>query len=417
MYRIYTSVKTIFYKLASIWENPVWGGLLAFVVYLAYALHTNPSLGASSVNYHNYLADAFLHGQVNLRLVPPETQLDLSVFDQKFFLYWPPLPAILLMPFVAVFGVGFSDTFVTLAVSTLNVALVAVLFRSLNKKEIARLTAFQRSLLVLFFAFGTVNFTVAPYGTVWFTSSAFGFLFSIMAYIIAIMMNGRTGFFLAGLCVACAMMSRSTLIFVGLWPAYYLISKNLNGERKKLLMYSFYGILPVLVAGLLFLDYNWLRFGNPFELGTTYQNMAAELRKSVDEFGYFSPHYIKTNVYYQYIFYPLPETAETLMGGSLFLLSPVFFIAFLGLIKGRPRLSVFLLLFTILLIDIPILLNFGTGWFQFGPRYTLDFTVPLLILTAIGVQSIPDWLLIILSLISAAHFYKGMSILNMIWRR
>ncbi len=179
-----------------------------------------------------------------------------------------------------------------------------------------------------------------------------------MAYIAAIGMNGRKGFFVTGLCIACAMMSRSTLIFVGLWPAYYLISKNLNGERKKLLMYSFYGILPVLVAGLLYLDYNWLRFGNPFELGTTYQNMAAELRKSVDEFGYFSPQYIKTNIYYQYIYYPFPETAETLMGGSLFLLSPVFYIAFLGLIKGRPRLSIFLLLFTILLIDIPILLNF-----------------------------------------------------------
>jgi len=417
MRRVFSSAKTIFYKVASIWEHPVWGGLLAFIVYFAYAMHTNPSLHASGVNYHNYLADAFLHGQVNLRLVPPDTQLDLSVFNHKFYLYWPPLPAILMMPFVAAFGVYFSDTLVTVVIATLNVSLVAVLLRSLNRREITKLTAFQRSLLVLFFAFGTVNFTIAPYGTVWFTSSAFGFFFSILAYIAAILIKGNKGFFLTGLFIACAVMSRSTLIFVGLWPAYYLISENWGEERNRLFSNIFLGILPILAVGILFLGYNWARFGNPLELGTSYQNMASELRKNVDIYGYFSPHYIKTNFYYQYLYYPFPETAETLMGGSLFLLSPVFFAAFIGLAKGKPRLSMFFLFLTIFIIDIPILLNFGTGWFQFGPRYTLDFTVPLLVLTAIGVQSFPNWLLIILSLISAAHFYKGMSILNMIWRR
>jgi hypothetical protein len=36
--------------------------------------------------------------------------------------------------------------------------------------------------------------------------------------------------------------------------------------------------------------------------------------------------------------------------------------------------------------SIPILLLMGTGWKQFGPRYTLDFTIPLLLLTASGVK-------------------------------
>jgi hypothetical protein len=121
-------------------------------------------------------------------------------------------------------------------------------------------------------------------------------------------------------------------------------------------------------------------------------------------------------LYYHYVFYPFPETAETLQGGSLFLLSPVFLSAFIGVFIGRPRMSALFLLITIIAVDLPILLFFGNGWFQFGPRYTLDFTVPLLILTAMGLKIIPDWMLVILSLISAAHYYKGMSILNMIWR-
>lgn len=417
LHQVFALVKSVFYKLASIWENPIWAGLLGLVVYSAYAIHVNPTLEASNVNYHNYLADAFLHGQLSLRLIPPNSQIDLSVFNQKYYLYWPPLPAILLMPFVALFGINFSDVLFTLVFAALNVSLVALLLRKIDKKNIARLTPFQRSLLTLFFAFGTVHFTVAPYGRVWFTSSVIGFFFSILAYIGAISLNGKKAFFLTGLAVACAMMSRNTLLFTVIWPAYYLIMSNWNESRKRLFSLILLGFLPIFLAGTAFLSYNWARFGNPLELGTSYENMPEVARNNVNTFGSFSLHYVKTNIYYQYIFYPFPETAETLMGGSLFLLSSMFLISLVGIVKGRPRLSVLFLILTISAIDIPILFFFNTGWFQFGARYTLDFTVPLLILTAMGLQRVPDWLLILLSLVSAAHFYKGMSILNMVWRR
>ena len=122
-------------------------------------------------------------------------------------------------------------------------------------------------------------------------------------------------------------MSRNTLLFIGIWPAAYLIMKNWNENRRQLFSFILYGILPMVVMGVSFLIYNWARFGNPFEVGTKYQNMAGTLRENVITYGYFSTHYIKSNFYYHYIYYPLPETAETLMGGSLFLLSPVFFAA------------------------------------------------------------------------------------------
>jgi hypothetical protein len=71
------------------------------------------------------------------------------------------MPAIMLMPFVAILGVNFSDVLFALAIAVINVSLVAVLLRKLNNSNIAELTRFQRSLMVLFFAFGTVHFTVA----------------------------------------------------------------------------------------------------------------------------------------------------------------------------------------------------------------------------------------------------------------
>jgi hypothetical protein len=124
-------------------------------------------------------------------------------------------------------------------------------------------------------------------------------------------------------------------------------------------------------------------------------------------YGAFNIHYLPKNLYYQLIYYPFPPRWDFFMGGSLFLLSPVFFGTFWGIFKGRPKLSVLFLLLTILALYIPISLLMGTGWVQFGPRYTLDFTVPLLLLTAMGISSWPNSVLGLLTAISIVHYISG----------
>ena len=49
----------------------------------------------------------------------------------------------------------------------------------------------------------------------------------------------------------------------------------------------------------------------------------------------------------------------------------------------------------------------GTGWVQFGPRYTLDFTIPLLLLTAVGLRRWPINVITLLLLISILHYILG----------
>src|ERR1041384_8757675 len=106
--------------LALIFEQPLWAGLVALLVYTLFAMLHGSIWVASQFPYYNYLADALLHGQLYLRLNPPTTH-DLSPFQGHLYLYWPPVPAILLMPFVAIFGVQFSDILFTLGVAALNV--------------------------------------------------------------------------------------------------------------------------------------------------------------------------------------------------------------------------------------------------------------------------------------------------------
>jgi hypothetical protein len=163
----------------------------------------------------------------------------------------------------------------------------------------------------------------------------------------------------------------------------------------------------VLIMGLLFLGYNYARFGSPFELGIRYHKMDEFFVADYRKYGAFNLHYLPTNFYYQYIFYPLPITSETEMGGSLFLLSPVFFYAFRGILKEYRNTNTWMFVLSIVTTSIPILLLMGTGWVQYGPRYTLDFTIPLLLLTAAGVQSTSKPLLIGLTAISIAQYIAG----------
>ena len=135
--------------------------------------------------------------------------------------------------------------------------------------------------------------------------------------------------------------------------------------------------------------------------------MADFFRADYEKYGYFNLHYVLINLYYQYIFYPLPFRQESAMGGSLFLMSPLFFAAMTALWKPREKMLVWALLGSIFVTNIPILLCMGTGFVQYGPRYTLDFTVPLLLLTALGMQRWHPAISALLATISAATYIVG----------
>ena len=75
--------------------------------------------------------------------------------------------------------------------------------------------------------------------------------------------------------------------------------------------------------------------------------------------------------------------------------------------RNQINLSKLILATAILLTATPIFLLMGTGWVQFGPRYTLDFTLPLLMLTAIGIRKWPGWVITILVLVSIVHYIVG----------
>ncbi len=393
-------------RLVLWWESPVWSGLIALVVYGLFTLGRTTSWEVSPFAYFNYLADAFLHGQLNLRLMPPIT-LDLSQYRGDYFLYWSPFPAVLLMPFVALWGVQVSDVLFTIVIAAANVSLVSLLLRQGCRRQVIRLRVLHRGILVLFFALGTVHFTLAPFGRVWATGQLVGFLCVVLAYLATLSFEGRRAFVFTGLALGCALATRNHLVFNGLWPACYLLYRNRAVGILRLLSYTLSGLAPVLGAVGLLALYNWLRFGNALDNGLAYHQMDPMFASDYRRYGAFNLHYLPTNLFYQYLAYPIPMRPTSLQGGSLFLLSPMFFATFWSIGHGRARWSTWALVGSMGLVAIPILLLMGTGWVQWGPRYTLDFTVPLLLLTAMGIRHWSIRTLSRLTMISVGHYLGG----------
>jgi len=160
------------------------------------------------------------------------------------------------------------------------------------------------------------------------------------------------------------------------------------------------------------LYYNWARFGNVTDFGFDYL-LAGEFFKDVlHEYGTFNVRLAPRNFFYHFIFYPfLIKDYTSLIGGSVFLLSPLFFAIFPGIRECKPWWSICGLLLSIVAAYLPSLIYHGTGWVQFGSRYTLDFIVPMLILTAIGIQKWPLRIVLFLTIISTIQFMTGTYVL------
>jgi hypothetical protein len=404
----FTTLASAARVILSVWDAPIWSALLALLLYSLVASEQGTLFGISAYPYYNYLSDALMHGQLNLRIIPANVH-DLVYFGGKYYLYWPPFPALLVMPFIALFGAGFSDIAFTVVLGAANVGLVAYLLRLADQKGVAPLVRWQRGLMVLFFAVGTVHFTLAPRGRVWFTGQLVGLLCLLLAYIFALRFHGWKAFLFTGLAVGAAAMTRNNMVFAGLWPAYYLLKEHWAEGWKRISVYSLIGAAPVAGIVLLLAVYNWVRFGSPTNVGLDYHMMASLFVNDYKQYGAFNLHYLPINFYYQYIFYPLPIRSESYMGGSLFLLSPLFLAAFWAFAKSSrdERISTSFLVGSILLVDIPILLLMGTGWVQFGPRYTLDFIIPLILLTARGMRRWPSGLISLAALVSILQYTIG----------
>jgi len=361
--------------------------LAVFVVY--YAVFPHPVVGTDhEQKQFVVLAESFLDGRVDMRQAP-EWQSDIVFTFHGTYLYSPPAPAFLLMPFVEIWGAGFSQAYFSMALGAVNAVLFWVLLRTLRCGRTTQL------LLVPFFAFGTVHFSAAAIGSVWFYAHVAVVFYLFMA-LIAVLRGWSP--VIPGLFLGLAFLTRFHTVLAA---PFFLYLLAFDRQRPILNVALFCAGLAPAIAFALW--YNDLRFGSPFDSGygdihsyylqgggsDPYEySFYRLLFPGAPHFGMFDIRNIPLHLYTIFLMPPeyWPDWSilrPSPYGLSVLLHSPAFVYAVL--VKRRTVLKP-LCWAVIGLIAIPILTYYAQGWVQFGYRFLLDFAPFLLILTALGFE-------------------------------
>ncbi len=337
-----------------------------------------------------YQAEAFLHGQTGLTVQPPNLN-DWARANGQWYVSFPPFPAVVMAPLVALWGFQFNDVSFTVFFAALNVALFFLALRQLSASGESARTERENTVLALLFAFGTVNFYCSIRGEVWFTAEVLGVTLTCL-YLLAAHRTRHPA--LAGLALACAAITRTPLAFAipffGLElvaPSGRLVWSELRPRRQELLEKSLQFAGPVVAVAVPMMWMNHIRFGSATEFGHSflYNN---RVNADVARWGLFNVHYLWRNLRAAFLLLPTLTSSGGATqlgfdphGMSLFLTTPLF--ALLLWPKSRPRLHRTLWL-TVAAVSIPGFFYQNDGWRQFGFRFSLDYTPYLFLLLAIG---------------------------------
>lgn len=320
--------------------------------------------------YNSYALQASRWLQGHLDLGQNYSYLEIAEYGGKYFVSFPPIPSVLLLPFCLFFGAQPPDTLV---------AVVMGLAGAVCALKIARLLGQQGASAVFWALFVTIgsNFLHIGYSAdVWYFAQTCSFTFTMLALYYALTPDHKTGwlpcFFLA-LAFGCRPLQIVYLPFM-----IYLLWKKGKQNGKSvpdMLRQSWWWVLPPLAVGVLLMGLNFARFGNVFQFGHDYlPEFAAEKAN-----GQFSLAYLPQNMGY---LWRLPKFQNgavqfPLFNGSAFwLYSPMvvtFALAVFENAKKAVKNPVFLLTVVLAALHLVFLCCHATmgGW-QFGNRYTVD---------------------------------------------
>ncbi len=403
-------------------------------------------------NHFEWQAFAFLQGQTS---IPYPVEATATSPGNAFFqdvlpapgsttrgtIPFPPLPAVVLMPFVALWGLAANGQLVFAIVGGLDVGIAWWMLGRLPIRTWVRVAA------TVFLGFGTVFWYAAQIGTTWYQAHVLAVGLALAAIAVSIGADpdaaqseddlpdlavvvgaGRSGRgvhsremlpdrrqFIAGLLFGLACTSRLTILFAA--PFFLLVGGGGSWRRR--------GWSAALGAGIplgLLVVYNVVSTGTIFNPG--YQHLY-EL-----EAGFYTPlnyhldwmiadpRYLPQNFGIMFLSTPawLPSAVPSALGlggplctdpgavrglfnpdcplvlpkdigMSILLTSPAYLLG-LPAIRwgfGRSRLVTAAGL-AVLIVAVVNLMHFSQGWVQFGYRFSLDFAPWALLLVAIGLE-------------------------------
>ncbi len=427
-------------------------GLLLVVIALFVYSQTKPF---RFYDHFEWQAEAFLEGQTAIRYPVEATdtspgnaffndvrQVPSSDGTPRGDIPFPPLPAIVLVPFVAAWGHDADGQFIFAVIGAIDVGIAWWMLGALPIRRWVRLAT------TIFLAFGTVLWYAAQLGTTWYQAHVLAVGLALLSVGVALRADPSAGIdddppeakpgepadgraerlrrlvrpgidgrqFLAGLLFGLACTSRLTVLVAA--PFFLFVGGGGTWTRRGFSA----GLGAVIPVGALLL-YNLFSTGHVIHPG--YQFLYEQEAGFYTTLGYNlswgieDPRYIPQNLVIMLFSTPaiLPDIYPAGLGGgealcvdpgavrglfdlecpialprdtgmSLILTSPAYLLALPALRRyGRSRLVTGAGL-AVLFVAFVNVMHFSQGWVQFGYRFSLDFVPWALVLVAIGMERI-----------------------------
>ncbi|MBC7174495.1 MAG: hypothetical protein H5U40_18760 [Polyangiaceae bacterium] len=392
---------------------------IVFVVCAALyaAMLGDRALVPSTDNHYSHLAQSWLDGQLHLGSDPPGTN-DWACFDTeergpcpnnrytfgnpryRWYVSFPPFPAAVILPAVALYGVDVPDRLFWALFAGLGPALLYVLLRRLRETLGSRRSIASDLLLTALFAFGSVYFFVAVQGTVWFAAHVVATPL-VIAYLLFSLEARRP--LLAGLFLGLAFLCRPTTALLAIFffvqalrvsrdeaipeggslarrSFEFLRPMRPGAAATKLALFA----LPLVAIGALAMWHNHARFGDWFEWGHSY--LQIRWRQRIERWGLFNYHYLSRNLAVFLASLPwlsasAPHVVVSRHGLALWVTTPGLLFALWP--KRLTATMVALAAATVPVLVVNLMYQ-NSGWVQFGYRFALDYLPLVFALLALG---------------------------------
>jgi hypothetical protein len=403
-----------------------WVAVGFFLLALAVYLLSNP-IRADFYDHFVWQAHAFLEGRAEI-----EWPVRSGPYQNGHFqdvrplpgtglaqLPFPPLPALVLLPFVALFGLGTNGAVVAAVLGAVNVALCWLVLTRVTRRHDAA------ALATVFYGFGTVAWYASMLGTTWFLAHVVASTFLFLAIGTAVRADpdavspaddesgegrprsGLRGAFAAGILFGVGACARLTVAFGA--PFFAFVGPG--GFVRRSVGVAVGAAIPL---GLL-VAYNLTTAGAI--LHPAYQHLyEVEHRPRPDlihpEWGIEDVRYIPQNAAIMLAWPPerpliddaacqdpavrpaglavildrhCPVLRPDPLGMSLLLTSPAYLLAIPAILWGWRRRIVAGAALAVLAIALIDLAHFSQGWVQFGYRFSNDFAPFAVLLVALGI--------------------------------
>ncbi|MEE8385319.1 MAG: hypothetical protein V3S01_05345, partial [Dehalococcoidia bacterium] len=149
--------------------------LTLFFFLLTLLVYRLTSLGPPAANMPVRLADAFLHGRLDIANGAQLPWLDWAFYEGKYYMLEPPITALVVLPGVLLYGLDLDLALVSVVIGSLTAAVVFLLMRGLTEEFSVQVW------LTLLLVFGTIYWWNAVNGATWYIAHAVSVLFLLLA--------------------------------------------------------------------------------------------------------------------------------------------------------------------------------------------------------------------------------------------